>query len=101
MTVEDGSLEITDDNSQIMSETYDSREIVLIKLDKTIEFLHHKALEGRVKNPENDKVRIQWFKAMIYACSIYNQIKRDEEYDQLNQKVEELSEQIKGLKGGR
>lgn len=39
--------------------TYDSRELILIRLDEVIDFLHKKALQGRVKNLENEKVRIQ------------------------------------------
>lgn len=100
MLTDSDTFKIKTDECEKTSSSYESREIVLSKLDRVIEFLHHKALEGRVKNPENDKVRIQWFKAMIYACSIYNQIKRDVEYDQLNEKVEELEIQIKELNGG-
>ncbi len=50
---------------------YDNRESILIKLDEVIEFLHKRALTGRITKPETDKIRINWFKALAYTCSIY------------------------------
>lgn len=97
MTTDDITLTIKDDENKINPSSYDSREMLLVKLDEVIEYLHHKALKGRIVKPENEKVRIQWFKAMTYACSIYNQIKRDVEIDELNNKVLELTEQIEEL----
>ena len=88
---------IKNDNCEINPVSYDSREMLLIKLDEVIDFLHHKALNGRIVKPENEKVRIQWFKAMTYACSIYNQIKRDVELDQLKDEIEILKSQINSL----
>ena len=78
------------ENDHMNEISYKSRELVLYKLDEVINFLHSKALEGRVRKPENDKVRIQWFKTMIYACSIYNQISRDYELDNLREDGKKL-----------
>jgi hypothetical protein len=97
MTADDVTLTIKEDESKINPTSYDSREMLLVKLDEVIDFLHHKALKGRIVKPENEKVRIQWFKAMTYACSIYNQIKRDVEIDELNNKVLELTEKIEEI----
>lgn len=94
MSTDDETVTITEDEYEIKPGSIDSRELVLVKLDEVINFLHHKALNGRIVKPENEKVRIQWFKAMTYACSIYNQIKRDVEIDELNNKVLELSKRI-------
>ena len=97
MNANDATITIAKDGCEIQPVSYDSRELVLIKLE-VINFLHHKALKGRIVKPENEKVRIQYFKAMTYACSIYNQIKRDVEIDELNNKVEELTEKINEIK---
>jgi hypothetical protein len=96
MTADDITLTIKDE-SKINPSSYDSREMLLVKLDEVIDFLHHKAIKGRIVKPENEKVRIQWFKAMTYACSIYNQIKRDVEIDELDNKVLELTEKIEEI----
>lgn len=67
-----------------------SRELILSKLEDAIEYLHKKSLKGHIQNKENEKVRIQWFKALSHACSIYNQISRDSDLDDLKNEVEEL-----------
>jgi hypothetical protein len=70
------------------------RELILSKLSETIDYLHHKCLKGNVRNESHEKVRIQWFKAFSYSCSIYNQISRDHELDELKQDIEELKKHI-------
>lgn len=97
MTTDDGSVDKNNVESEIMSPPFDSRELLLNKLDEAIEYLHNKALKGRITRPENEKVRIQYFKALTYACSIYNQIKRDVELDELKDEVEQLKSQLNGI----
>lgn len=94
MSKDDETVIMKEDECEIKPGSYDGRELVLIKLDEVIDFLHHKALKGRIVKPDNEKVRIQWFKAMTYACSIYNQIKRDVELDELKMELNELKNQI-------
>lgn len=76
---------------------FDERELILRKLNDAIDYLHHKAMKGRVTDAKNEKVRIAWFKALAYSCSIYNQIKRDVELDQLREEVETLKNHIEML----
>jgi hypothetical protein len=66
------------------------RELVLSKLSESIDYLHHKCLKGNVRNEPKEKVRIQWFKALSYTCSIYNQISRDNEIDALKMELDEI-----------
>lgn len=68
------------------------RELVLSKLSEAIDFLHNKALNGKIRDEKTEKVRIAWFKALSYSCSIYNQISRDNELDVLKEDIEELKE---------
>lgn len=84
-------------NNEGMLVKYDDREIVLHKLNDAIDYIHNKAIKGRITNEKNEKVRIAWFKALAYACSIYNQIKKDVEMDELKEEIETLKEQIKSL----
>lgn len=77
---------------------YDDRDIILSRLNEAIEYLHDKATKGRIKNSDTDKVKIQYFKALAYTCSIYNQIKRDVDIDELNLKIEEMTREIRELK---
>lgn len=76
---------------------FDDRDLILHKLNDAIDYLHHKAMKGRVTDAKNEKVRIAWFKTLAYACSIYNQIKRDIELDQLREEIETLKNHIETL----
>ena len=74
------------------------RALVLSKLSEAIDYLHNKALKGNVRDNQKEKVRIQWFKALSYSCSIYNQISRDNELDVLKEDIEELKKLMKNNK---
>ena len=95
------SHEINESINDLKVMSYDNRESILIKLDEVIEFLHKRALTGRITKPETDKIRISWFKALAYTCSIYSQIKRDVDLDQLNEKIETMNNEIKKLNEAR
>lgn len=73
---------------------YDERDLILSKLHDAIDYLHDKSMKGRIHDANTEKVRIQWFKALAYACSIYNQIKRDVELDELRDEIENLKNSI-------
>lgn len=94
MTVESNTLPINKDFESLEIRSYDGRESILTNLHEAIETLHHKAINGRVTNPENEKVRIQWFKALAYTCSVYNQIQKDVELDELKDEIKKLQKQI-------
>lgn len=97
MATESKSTGIINESDNLPGGHYDSRENVLSRLDEVINILHTKATTGRIKNPENEKVRIQYFRVLAYTCSIYNQIKRDVEIEQLKEEIETLKDQIKRL----
>ena len=101
MTTNDKRMEINEVSNNISPVIYDNRENLLFKLDEVVTHLHNKALHGSVTNPESDKVKIQWFKVLAYTCSIYSQIKRDVDLDQLNEKIENMNNEIKKLNEAR
>lgn len=74
---------------------FDDRDIILSKLNEAIDKVHYKAIKGRIS--KNDKDRVQWYKALAYMASIYNQIKRDADLEDLQLQVQELTEQIKKM----
>lgn len=90
MTTTEEEPKIIEDNNDLNSDFYDSRENILSRLDEVIKIIHNKAVKGRVKNPETEKIRIQWFRVLAYACQIYNQIEKDIELDELKKEVEQL-----------
>jgi hypothetical protein len=90
MKTKENTHEINESTNDLKVMSYDNRQSILIKLDEVIEFLHKKSLHGRITKPETDKIRIAWFKALAYTCSIYSQIKRDVDLDELKEEVEEI-----------
>jgi hypothetical protein len=80
---------------------YDDRNLILSKLNDAINQLHEKAINGRIKNPENEKVRIQYFKVLAYTCNVYSQIKKDTDLEELLKKIELMTDEIIKLKEGR
>ena len=80
---------------------YDDRELILSKMYESIEWLHSKANNGRIT--KNDiplvKTRVLVFKTLAYMCSVYSQVKKDVEIEELSKKVENLLDEVKTLKG--
>ena len=55
----------------------DDRKDVLGNLDEAMDEAFRKFTNGRVRNPENEKVRIQWFRAYVYAVATRRQLVSD------------------------
>jgi len=68
------------------------REEVLDLLEDVLEEAHRKATNGRVRDAENEKVRIQWIKAVGYLVGQYRQLIRDKDLEELKAEVAELKE---------
>jgi hypothetical protein len=101
MKTENETLGINEPMNDLNIKLYDNRESILIKLDEVIDFLYNKSLNGRITKPESDKVKISWFKALAYTCSIYSQIKRDVDLDEIKDKIETMNNEIKKLNEAR
>lgn len=71
-----------------------NRGTILDTLQTAIDKLSSKAFNGRVKNPQNDRVKVGYYKALIYAISTYNAILKDTEIDELQKEIRELREML-------
>lgn len=71
---------------------YDDRDIILSKMMDSIDWLHNKANNGRITN--NDikiiNARVSVFKALAYMCSVYNQVKKDVEIEEMNERLKKI-----------
>ncbi|WP_411962821.1 hypothetical protein [Haloferax sp. YSMS24] len=72
------------------------REAILALLEDGIREAHRKVENGRVYDPENEKVRIKWIRVLAYAAGQYRQLKRDEELDAMKRDLEALKEELHG-----
>lgn len=68
------------------------RELVLSKLLEAVEYLFKKCLKGNIRDEKKDKIRVTYFRTLAYTCSIYNQISRDNELDELKEDMEDLKQ---------
>lgn len=82
--------------SQVLEEdkayTPPSREQMLRFLNVGIQEALHKIENGRIRKPENEKVRIQWLKALGYLANSYRKLLNDRDLDELAGRVEKLEE---------
>jgi hypothetical protein len=81
-------------NSERSSNQADSkidRNMILSWLKEDTEWLRNKA---RSDKPGKNIVRVQLFRACIYACSVILQALRDTEIEQIMKEIEEIKKQI-------
>ena len=85
-----------DDSSTFTPEIIDvnTRDNYLFILNDAINYLHHKAVNGKIRNPKNEKVKIDYFRALIYAVNTANAVYKDKQLDKLESDLEKLK---KGL----
>ncbi len=78
---------------------YDDRELILSKLNLVIDYMQGKAVSGRVGR--DDRLRLEWFKAFVHTCKVFNEIRRDVDIELLVNKYDLLTEEIKMLREAR
>lgn len=69
-------------------------EQMLDTLDIAIAEAKQKVETGRVYDAKNEKVRIQWIRALAYAVNVRRQVTTDRD-------LEELTERLERLESGR
>lgn len=72
----------------------DKRDLYLGFLDDAINQLHHKATKGKVKNPKNERIKIDYFRALVYAISTANVVLEKKQLDKLERELEMLKRGI-------
>lgn len=77
-----------------------AREAILDQLEDAIDEAHRKVTSGRVRDAEKEKVRQQWIKTLSYAATSYRQLLRDQDLDELRERVERVEARQDGSAGG-
>jgi len=68
-------------------------DAMLDTLDVGIAEARRKVENGRVRSPENEKVRIKWVRALAYAVNVRRQVANDRDLQELAEEIEALKEQ--------
>ena len=63
---------------------------MLDTLDIAIEEAQYKIENGRVRSPENEKVRIKQWRALGYLINVRRQVANDRDLEELAEEIEEL-----------
>ena len=63
---------------------------MLERLDTAIEEAERKIESGRVRSPENEKVRIKWIRALAYTINVRRQVAADRDLEELAAEIERL-----------
>jgi adenylate cyclase class IV len=66
------------------------RDRILALLETGIDEAHRKVKSGRVYDPENEKVRIQWIRALGYIANVHRQVQKDKDLDELEERIAQI-----------
>jgi hypothetical protein len=67
---------------------------MLDTLDVAIEEAQRKIENGRVRSPENEKVRVKWIRALAYTINVRRQVASDRDLEELADQVDVLSDEL-------
>jgi hypothetical protein len=74
-----------------------SREQVAADLVNAMDEAARKAINGRVADAENERVRIKWMRAFVAAATEYRQQMADIDEKREDERLERLEQQIEDL----
>jgi uncharacterized protein YheU (UPF0270 family) len=83
----------TDASTAAREDTVDETtdyERMLDTLDTAIAEARRKIESGRVYDPENEKVRIKWIRALAYSVNVRRQVTADRDLEDLGRRIEQL-----------
>ena len=84
------------DSSTLSTELIDvnERDNYLFILNDAINYLHHKAVNGKIRDAKNEKIKINYFRALIYAINTANSVYKDKQIDKMESDIELLKNAI-------
>ena len=84
------------DSSALSTELIDvnERDNYLLILNDAINYLHHKAVNGKIRDVKTEKIKIDYFRALIYAVNTANSVYKDKQIDKMEADIELLKNAI-------
>lgn len=99
MTDEPHDNEATNGEAPTEGDTAPSRDEVLRLLEDGMKEAHKKVKNGRVYDARNEEVRQKWIRTLGYIAGQYRQLKKDEDLEELDERLSELEEQQQQTNG--
>lgn len=72
------------------SPNYEIRSFFINTAIQTINYMGNKAYNGRIRNEEHEKLKIQQLKVIINACNVGNRILKDRQLEEYEKDLEAL-----------
>jgi len=92
MTKKTHEADTIDGETPDMGEGAPSRDEIMSLLEDGIREAHRKVKAGRVYDPENERVRQKWIRTLAYAANQYRQLKKDEDLEELDERLSKIEE---------
>ena len=72
------------------SPNHEIRSFFIDMAIQTINYMGNKAYNGRIRNEEHEKIKIQQLKLIINACNVGNRVLKDRQLDEYEKDIEAL-----------
>ena len=73
-----------------ISATLLDRDKLLSLLSEILEAQHRKIISGRIRDPKNEKIRLESVRVLAYLCSVYNAVLKDRDLSDIEKRLEAL-----------
>ena len=74
------------------SPNHEIRSFFIDTAIKSIDYMNNKVYNGRIRDKENEKIKIQQLKLIINACNVGNRILKDRQLDEYEKDLEALKQ---------
>ena len=72
------------------SPNHELRSFFIDTAIQTIDYMNNKVFNGRIRDVEREKIRIQQLKLIINACNVGNRVLKDRQLDDYEKEMQEL-----------
>lgn len=77
------------------SPNHELRSFFIDTAIQTIDYMNNKVFNGRIRDVEREKIRIQQLKLIINACNVGNRVLKDRQLDDYEKEMQELKNGLK------
>ena len=64
-------------------------------LQDQINYLSDRIKNGKIKNVQNEELKIKWIKVLAYICKIHASISKDKELMEIREEIKNLKKYLK------
>ncbi len=64
-------------------------------LQDQINYLSDRIKNGKIKNVQNEELKIKWIKVLAYICKIHASISKDKELQEVREEIKNLKKYLK------